>query len=205
MSKLLHCICSVLERLDNQFRRIGAVPDRARAWDTDRAAAIQPDVQDQRRRSCEDDSTVAYLRPETAQGIFVNFKNVLDSTRLKMPFGIAQVGKAFRNEINPRNYTFRCREFEQMEIEFFCHPDESMKWYQYLARHAHEAGTRARHPVRQAPAARARQGRARPLFHRHHRHRVPVPVLRRAAGAGRRRPPRRLRPQAAQPSTAART
>jgi glycyl-tRNA synthetase len=73
----------------------------------------------------------AFLRPETAQGIFVNFHNVLDSTRLKLPFGIAQVGKAFRNEINPRNYTFRSREFEQMEIEFFCHPDESMKWYQY--------------------------------------------------------------------------
>ena len=72
-----------------------------------------------------------YLRPETAQGIFVNFKNVLDSSRLKLPFGIAQVGKAFRNEINPRNYTFRSREFEQMEIEFFCRPDESMKWYQF--------------------------------------------------------------------------
>jgi glycyl-tRNA synthetase len=79
----------------------------------------------------EDSASVAYLRPETAQGIFANFRNVLDSTRLKLPFGIAQVGKAFRNEINPRNYTFRSREFEQMEIEFFCHPDESMKWYQY--------------------------------------------------------------------------
>jgi glycyl-tRNA synthetase len=79
----------------------------------------------------EDASAVAYLRPETAQGIFVNFHNVLDSTRLKLPFGIAQVGKAFRNEINPRNYTFRSREFEQMEIEFFCHPDESTKWYEY--------------------------------------------------------------------------
>jgi glycyl-tRNA synthetase len=79
----------------------------------------------------EDASSLAYLRPETAQGIFVNFKNVLDSTRLKLPFGIAQVGKAFRNEINPRNYTFRSREFEQMEIEFFCHPTESMKWYEY--------------------------------------------------------------------------
>jgi len=72
-----------------------------------------------------------YLRPETAQGIFVNFKNVVDSTRVKIPFGIAQIGKAFRNEINPRNYIFRSREFEQMEIEFFCHPDESMKWYEY--------------------------------------------------------------------------
>jgi glycyl-tRNA synthetase len=79
----------------------------------------------------QDEANIAYLRPETAQGIFVNFRNVLDSTRLKLPFGIAQVGKAFRNEINPRNYTFRSREFEQMEIEFFCHPSESMKWYQY--------------------------------------------------------------------------
>lgn len=78
-----------------------------------------------------DEENKAYLRPETAQGIFANFKNVMDSTRLKLPFGIAQMGKAFRNEINPRNYTFRSREFEQMEIEFFCHPDESMKWYQY--------------------------------------------------------------------------
>lgn len=79
----------------------------------------------------EDASAVSYLRPETAQGIFANFKNVYDSGRLKLPFGIAQIGKAFRNEINPRNYTFRSREFEQMEIEFFCHPDDSMKWYQY--------------------------------------------------------------------------
>jgi glycyl-tRNA synthetase len=68
----------------------------------------------------EDASSVAYLRPETAQGIFANFKNVLDTTRVKVPFGVAQIGKAFRNEINPRNYTFRSREFEQMEIEFFC-------------------------------------------------------------------------------------
>ena len=79
----------------------------------------------------QDASNIAYLRPETAQGIFVNFRNVLDSSRVKLPFGIAQVGKAFRNEINPRNYTFRSREFEQMEIEFFCHPAESRKWYEY--------------------------------------------------------------------------
>ncbi|MBA3480707.1 MAG: glycine--tRNA ligase, partial [Pirellulales bacterium] len=72
-----------------------------------------------------------FLRPETAQGIFVNFKNVLDSTRVKVPFGIAQVGKSFRNEITPRNFTFRSREFEQMEIEFFCHPNDSRKWYEY--------------------------------------------------------------------------
>ena len=73
----------------------------------------------------------AFLRPETAQGIFVNFKNVLDSTRVKVPFGIAQVGKSFRNEITPRNFTFRSREFEQMEIEFFCHPDTSRQWYEF--------------------------------------------------------------------------
>ncbi|HMP61124.1 MAG TPA: glycine--tRNA ligase [Gemmatales bacterium] len=79
----------------------------------------------------KDDAASAWLRPETAQGIFTNFKNVVDSSRVRPPFGIAQIGKAFRNEINPRNYTFRSREFEQMEIEFFCHPDESMKWYQY--------------------------------------------------------------------------
>ncbi len=77
------------------------------------------------------DENKVYLRPETAQGIFANYRNVLNSTRLKLPFGIAQVGKAFRNEINPRNFTFRSREFEQMEIEFFCHPSESMKWYEY--------------------------------------------------------------------------
>ncbi len=73
----------------------------------------------------------AFLRPETAQGIFVNFKNVVDSTRVRVPFGIAQVGKSFRNEITPRNFTFRSREFEQMEIEFFCHPDSSQDWYRY--------------------------------------------------------------------------
>jgi len=79
----------------------------------------------------EDSSAIAFLRPETAQGIFADYKNVLDSSRLKVPFGIAQIGKAFRNEINPRNYTFRSREFEQMEIEFFCHPSEADGWYQH--------------------------------------------------------------------------
>jgi glycyl-tRNA synthetase len=77
------------------------------------------------------EESVAFLRPETAQGIFVNFKNVCDSTRVGVPFGIAQMGKSFRNEITPRNFTFRSREFEQMEIEFFCHPSESLKWYPY--------------------------------------------------------------------------
>ncbi|MGE4000148.1 MAG: glycine--tRNA ligase [Planctomycetaceae bacterium] len=73
----------------------------------------------------------AFLRPETAQGMFTNFKNVVDSSRVKLPFGIAQIGKSFRNEITPRNFTFRSREFEQMEMEFFCRPEESRKWYEY--------------------------------------------------------------------------
>jgi glycyl-tRNA synthetase len=77
------------------------------------------------------ENDIAFLRPETAQGIFVNFKNVLDSTRVRLPFGIAQIGKSFRNEITPRNFTFRSREFEQMEIEFFCPPNASADWYQY--------------------------------------------------------------------------
>jgi glycyl-tRNA synthetase len=78
----------------------------------------------------EDSATQVYLRPETAQGIFVNFRNVVDSSRIKVPFGIAQVGKSFRNEITPRQFIFRSREFEQMEIEFFCHPSTSVEWYQ---------------------------------------------------------------------------
>jgi glycyl-tRNA synthetase len=75
----------------------------------------------------DDPNAVAYLRPETAQSIFTQYKNVLDSSRVKLPFGIAQIGKAFRNEINPRNFTFRSREFEQMEVEYFCHPDDGLR------------------------------------------------------------------------------
>jgi len=91
----------------------------------------------------EEESSLVYLRAETTQGIYVNFKNVLNSMRLKIPFGIAQIGKAFRNEINPKNFIYRTREFEQMEMEWFCHPkeapryfefwkEERMKWYQNL-------------------------------------------------------------------------
>ncbi|MBO9542498.1 glycine--tRNA ligase [bacterium] len=79
----------------------------------------------------EDSAAVVYLRPETAQGIFVNFKNVQTATRRKPPFGIAQIGKSFRNEITPGNFTFRTREFEQMEIEYFCPPDEADKWFEH--------------------------------------------------------------------------
>ena len=79
----------------------------------------------------EESANTLYLRPETCQGIFVNFKNVQRTTRKKIPFGIGQIGKSFRNEITPGNFIFRTREFEQMELEFFCHPDEEMKWFQY--------------------------------------------------------------------------
>jgi len=78
-----------------------------------------------------DESSIAYLRPETAQSIFVQFKNILEVSRKKLPFGIAQIGKAFRNEINPRNFTFRSREFEQMELEYFCRAEEGMKLLDY--------------------------------------------------------------------------
>ena len=79
----------------------------------------------------EDSQSELYLRPETAQGIFVNFKNVQRSMRKKIPFGIGQIGKSFRNEITPGNFTFRTREFEQMELEFFCKPGEDMEWFYY--------------------------------------------------------------------------
>ena len=79
----------------------------------------------------EDAKNVVYLRPETAQGIFVNFKNVQRTSRKKLPFGIGQIGKSFRNEITPGNFTFRTREFEQMELEFFCKPDTDLEWFAY--------------------------------------------------------------------------
>ena len=79
----------------------------------------------------EDSTSQIYLRPETAQGIFVNFKNVMRTTRRKLPTGIAQIGKAFRNEITPGNFTFRTREFEQMELEFFCKPGSNKEWFKY--------------------------------------------------------------------------
>ena len=79
----------------------------------------------------EDSTSQIYLRPETAQGIFVNFKNVMRTTRRKLPTGIAQIGKAFRNEITPGNFTFRTREFEQMELEFFCKPGSDEEWFKY--------------------------------------------------------------------------
>ena len=79
----------------------------------------------------EDAKNTVYLRPETAQGIFVNFQNIVRTTRRKLPFGVCQVGKSFRNEITPGNFTFRTREFEQMELEFFCEPGTDLEWFQY--------------------------------------------------------------------------
>lgn len=79
----------------------------------------------------ESEDNIVYLRPETAQGIFINFENIRRTNRLKLPFGIAQIGKSFRNEITPGQFVFRTREFEQMEMEFFCRPEESEEWFQY--------------------------------------------------------------------------
>jgi glycyl-tRNA synthetase len=79
----------------------------------------------------DSDENLVYLRPETAQGIFINFENVRRTLRLKLPFGIAQIGKSFRNEITPGQFVFRTREFEQMEMEYFCRPEEGPKWFQY--------------------------------------------------------------------------
>ncbi len=79
----------------------------------------------------EDTASTVYLRPETAQGIFVNFKNVVRANRSKVPFGVAQIGKSFRNEITPGNFIYRIREFEQMELEFFCKPDTDLQWFEY--------------------------------------------------------------------------
>lgn len=83
----------------------------------------------------EDTTSTVYLRPETAQGIFVNFKNVQRTTRAKVPFGIGQIGKSFRNEITPGNFIFRVREFEQMELEFFCKPGTDLEWFDYWKEH----------------------------------------------------------------------
>jgi len=86
----------------------------------------------------EDSRAEIYLRPETAQGIFVNFRNIARTTRRKLPFGVGQIGKAFRNEITPGNFIFRTREFEQMELEFFCQPGTDLEWFAYWRTFCHE-------------------------------------------------------------------
>ena len=86
----------------------------------------------------EDAKNELYLRPETAQGIFVNFPNIQRTTRRKIPFGVCQIGKSFRNEITPGNFTFRTREFEQMELEFFCKPGTELEWFSYWKDYCHK-------------------------------------------------------------------
>ena len=114
----------------------------------------------------EETGVDVYLRPETAQGIFINFKNVAQIARRKPPFGIAQVGKAFRNEITPGNFIFRTLEFEQMEMEYFVPPDEADEWYRYWVDERLALAPPLRR-AREPPArAAARGGRALPLLER---------------------------------------
>ena len=94
----------------------------------------------------QDEGSTVYLRPETAQGIFLNFKHYLQFSRKKPPFGIAQIGKSFRNEITPGNFIFRMREFEQMEMEFFVPPAEAQQWFEYWKQARYDWYIEARHP-----------------------------------------------------------
>ena len=141
----------------------------------------------------EDAKNTVYLRPETAQGIFVNFQNVQRTTRRKLPFGVCQVGKSFRNEITPGNFTFRTREFEQMELEFFCKPGTELEWFKYWKHFCHkwlldlgmkDENLRLRDHDPEELCS---------LFQRHHRLRVRLPLrLGRAVGRGF---PDQLRPE----------
>ena len=137
----------------------------------------------------EDESGLHYLRPETAQGIFLNFVNVMNSARKKPPFGIAQTGKSFRNEITPGNFIFRTREFEQMEMEFFVEPGTDEEWHQYLDRPAHRVVRRPRHQPRQPAALRAPEGEVVALLQADRRHRVPLRLRRAPSGASSRASP----------------
>ena len=134
--------------VENEIRAPGRRDGRL-----DRGAAVQPDVRDV-VGPVEDSSAAVYLRPETAQGIFVNFNNVLQSSRQKIPFGIAQIGKAFRNEINTRNFLFRTREFEQMEMQWFVPPgeDEMVKLASRAAPVVCEVRSKGREPPDEAPS-----------------------------------------------------
>ena len=123
--------------------------------------------------SVADDASNIYLRPETAQGIFVNFLNVQKTARMKIPFGIAQIGKAFRNEIVARQFIFRMREFEQMEMQFFIRPGEEMEWYEHWKEHPDEMAQGAGHPGCKIALSRPRQ--AGTLCQRCSGYRVPIP------------------------------
>ena len=154
----------------------------------------------------EDESGLHYLRPETAQGIFVNFANVVTSSRKKPPFGIAQMGKSFRNEITPGNFIFRTREFEQMEMEYFVKPGEDEEWHQYWIDERTRWFTDLGISSGQPAPLRAPAGEAQPLLQADRRHRVQLRLLRAwLRGARGHRQPHRLRPQASTASTPART
>ncbi len=144
----------------------------------------------------EDAKNTVYLRPETAQGIFVNFANVQRTTRRKLPFGVCQIGKSFRNEITPGNFIFRTREFEQMELEFFCKPGTDLEWFAYWKDFCQQLA--AEHLGMKEENLRLRDHDPEELcllLQRHHRLRVPLPLrLGRAVGRG---GPHRLRPDAA--------
>jgi len=119
------------------------LPCPSAGGEPDRAAAVHL-MFETHVGAVRDEESEGVPPAETAQGMFYNFKNVLDSTRVKIPFGICQVGRAFRNEVTPRNYIFRSREFEQMELEFFVHPSEADKWYRYWRRDALQLVVRGR-------------------------------------------------------------
>ena len=143
----------------------------------------------------KDAGSTVYLRPETAQGIFLAFKTTLQYARRKPPFGIAQIGKSFRNEITPGNFIFRTLEFEQMEMEFFVPPAEAESWHEHWMQERMRLVRGARPLPRAAAPARARRRGAVALLVRHQRHRVPLSDrLVRARGH---RQPRRLRPDPA--------
>ena len=152
----------------------------------------------------QDDASIVYFRPETAQGSYVNFKNVQQSSRKKIPFGIAQIGKSFRNEISPGNFVFRMREFEQMEMQYFVRPGDAAAaiFEEWLPRRRDWYERYGVTPVA-AALPRARPRRARPLREEGDRRRVPLPV--RLEGARGRPQPRRLRPVVATARRPART
>ena len=168
----------------------------------DRAARVQPDVRDDDRPGAGGGRD-GLPAPRDRAGHLPRLQDDAQYARRKPPFGIAQVGKSFRNEITPGNFIFRTLEFEQMEMEFFVPPDEAEQWYELLAPGAAGLVRRARHRPRAPAAARPRRRRALALLVRHRRRRVPVPD--RLVGARGHRQPRRLRPHAARAVLAARS
>ena len=130
----------------------------------------------------EDESGLAYLRPETAQGIFINFRNVLQTSRKKVPFGIGQIGKSFRNEITPGNFIFRTREFEQMEMEFFVKPGTDEEWHEYWIKTPARLVHRPRRERGKPAPVRPPGGQALALLQADRGHRVPLRLHRRGVG-----------------------